>query len=772
MRNIRSIDAVGLLIAGGLALGAQSTLAQQSASSASGVLEEVTVTAQFRSESVQETPLAITAISAETLNQRSATDLGAAAGWSPNVNLARGTEGFGQVAGVFIRGVGQSDPHFALEPGVGIYVDDVYYGVLSGAMFDLLDTERVEILRGPQGTLAGKNSIGGALKLFSKQPGPDPDAYAEVSYGSYNRVMARAATNVTLVPDKLYARFSAATRHRDGYMDRLDYACATGDYSRGTAATGPDCKIGTQGGESVWTARGSIRWLPADGIENTTIFDVVQDTSENPAAKTVVQSPAWAGGANYITGPESYTNYETYVSRPTSTNPTAAPFSMPANTPLDGWGVSNKLTVDLSDSMNLTSITGFRKSTVSLSAQLDGTPASIIDQAWTLEHKQFTQEVRLSGAFGSFADWTLGGFYYDADGTSQGRVDIAGGVAPGGGGVNLDTIFRDPVTTRSKSAFAHVVLHPFDKLNVTTAIRYTEDLKRFTFNRYDSQGRPHPLLGALLNLTREFSGDRLDYRVAVDYQWTDNFLMYAQWATGYKGGGVNPRPFFASQVVPYEPEELKGTEVGVKGDFFDQHLRLNLAAFLNKYSDFQATLLRCDAFSPFPGAPCTMSTNAGDAEIRGVELEAQLLAFDGLRIEASVGYLDFEYQNVASFTGITLDMTNVYTPELSGAFGVQYAIDLGTRGTLTPRIDYTYRSEVFGAAVNAPINRLPARRLVNARIGWSDAEEHWDASIAGTNLLDEFYFESTQLRQSAPYFAGTKRPGWPREVFFTLRRNF
>jgi iron complex outermembrane receptor protein len=771
VRNLRVLS-VAIAVESCL-LASRLALAQEPAEAASpDQLQEVTVTAEFRKQSVQETPLAITAITGDTLQERSVANLAAATSWSPNVNVASGTEGFGQVSGVFIRGVGQSDPHFALEPGVGIYVDDVYYGVLGGAMFELMDTDRIEVLRGPQGTLAGKNSIGGAMKIFSRQPGPEANAYAEAQYGNYNRVMARAASNFTLVDDKLYARFSAATRHRDGYVDRLDYACATGDYSRGTNAVGPNCKLGTQGGESVWTARGTLHWLPTDGIDNTTILDIVQDNSQNPAAKTVVQSPAWAGGQNYITGPESYTNYETYISRPTSTNPPANSFPMPSSTPLSGWGATDKLTINLPASMTLTSISGYRESNLSLSAQLDGTPASINDQTWSLRHKQFTEELRLSGQFRSFADWTLGGFYYNARGTSEGRVVISGGVVAGGGGVNLDTIFHDPVKTESKSAFGHVIFHPTDRLDVTTAIRYTDDLKRFTFNRYDSQGRPHPTLGALLDLTREFSGSRLDYRGAIDYKFTDNVLAYAQWATGFKGGGVNPRPFFASQVIAYQPETLKGTEVGIKADLFDRHVRLNLAAFDNKYHDFQGTLLRCDLFSPFPGAPCTMSTNIGDATIRGIELETQVRVLGGLSIEASAGYLDFQYDDVATFSGVTKDMTNVYTPKFAGAFGVQYAFNLGNAGTVTPRVDYTYRSEVFGAAVNAEINRLPVRRLINARIAWADQVGHWDASIASTNLLDEFYYESTQIRQNAPYFSGTKRPGWPREVFVTLRRNF
>ena len=199
---------------------------------------------------------------------------------------------------------------------------------------------------------------------------------------------------------------------------------------------------------------------------------------------------------------------------------------------------------------------------------------------------------------------------------------------------------------------------------------------------------------------------------------------------------------------------MKGTEIGVKADLFDQHMRLNLAIFDNQYEDFQGTLLRCDAFSAFPAAPCTMSTNIGDATIRGAELEAQVRILRGLTIEASAGYLDFEYDRVAPFTGVTTEMTNVYTPKFAGAIGVQYALELGGMGTVTPRLDYTYRAEVFGAAVNAEINRLPARRPLNARIGWESETGGWQGAIASTNVLDEFYYESTQIRQNAPYFAG------------------
>lgn len=734
------------------------------------VLAEVTVTAQFRTENLQETPLAISALSAEMMEQKGVTDIVGAANLAPNVALSRGAAGFGQMASIFIRGVGQADPHFAVEPGVGMYVDDVYYGVLTGAVFQLLDTERVEVLRGPQGTLAGKNSIGGSIKLFSKRPGPEADGYADLSYGSFNRITGRAAGNLTLIDDRLYARVSVAGNHSDGYVDRLDYACVSGTAGSGTQRQGASCRIGTEGGEDVWTARGSLRWMPNDRIDNTLIFDVVRDTSENPASKTIAESPLWTGGANYVTGPESYTNYENLVGQPSGADTT--PFNIPNQTPLTGSGISNLLTVNLSDALRLDSISAWRKSSVSFANTLDASPASVIDQLWQLEHRQFTQEFRLSGEAGTFADWTVGAFYYRADGSSGGRVNIPGGLVVGGGGLDLEILFRDPVETRSKSAFAHAVFHLAEKLSLTTAVRYTDDSKRFTFNRWDINGDPHPLLGALVDFPVEYSGDRTDYRAGVDYKWTDTFMTYVQVSTGYKGGGVNPRPFFTKQALPYKPETLTAYEVGFKSLFFERRVSLNTAAFFTRYKEFQGTLLQCDSVSPFPGAPCAMSTNVGDADIKGFEVEAQLRPGGGLMVDASVGLLDFEYKRVSSATGITLDMTNVYTPDVTVAVGLAYEFNLGTAGTITPRVDAHYRSEIYTDAVNTAFNRIESQTLANARITWVNAEKNWEAAVAVTNLADDFYYESQFLRAEAPYFAGTGRPGRPREWLVTIKRNF
>lgn len=733
--------------------------------------DTIIVTAQFREQNIQDTPIAISAMSAEMLEERGVADIIGAANLAPNVQLSSGAGNFGGMAAIFIRGVGQSDPHFAVEPGVGMYIDDVYYGVLTGSIFELMDTDRIEVLRGPQGTLSGKNSIGGAVRLFSTRPGPDADAFVEVGYGSRNTILGRAATNVTLA-DNLFARVSIGSKRSDGYVDRLDFGCASGNFSNGTARTQVDCKIGEQGGQNVLGGRVALRWEASDTIVNTITADITRDRSQNPATQLLTSNALWTGGRDYITDPGSYTNYEDYISRPTGGSSSGVRYALDDITPVNTWGISNHLEIDLSDSISLTSITAYRASDTTFNSTLEASPASILDQAWNLEHEQFTQELRLSGIVGEILDWTVGAYYYDASGTSGGRVTLSGGLAEGGGGLNLDILFRDPVETTSKSVFAHTILHPLPGLNVTAALRYTDDRKAFTFNRFDLNGAPHPVLGSLTNFTGVFEGDRLDYRFALDYQWSPDFMTYAQVATGYKGGGVNPRPFINTQVVPYEPEDLTSYEAGFKSTLAGGRVTLNGAAFYGDYANFQGTLARCDSLSPFPGFPCTQSTNVGDAKIKGLELEVFAEPVDGFTIDGSLGYLDFQYTSVIANTGLTLGMTNVYTPEWTAAGGIQYAIDMGSSGTLSPRFDLSYRSRVEGDAVNIPISSLPGRTILGASLSWESEDGDWGARLNVSNLTDKFYFNSNGARPAAPYFTAVGVVAPPRTVLFTLRRNF
>jgi iron complex outermembrane receptor protein len=207
---------------------------------------------------------------------------------------------------------------------------------------------------------------------------------------------------------------------------------------------------------------------------------------------------------------------------------------------------------------------------------------------------------------------------------------------------------------------------------------------------------------------------------------------------------------------------------------------LNVAAFTNDYTDLQLTLTRCDNFSPFPGAPCAMSANVGDAEITGVEIEAEFRPIDQLSIDMSFGFLDFKYTRVDPLTFVSLDMTTVYTPDEERSLGIQYEFDLANGGKLTPRLDYNYRSEIQTAAINqpstaqptAPSTELDDLALWNFRLNWDSPTEVWSAALTIANLTDEFYYESQFGNGLATNFSITRRPGWPREVFLTMKRRF
>ena len=245
----------------------------------SNAIAEVVVTAQFRQQSLQKTPLAITAVNAQMLENRNQTSLADVTAQAPNVTLAPNGAAFGSSMVAFIRGIGQTDFNLALEPGVGIYVDDVYYPTLTGSLLDLLDLDRVEILRGPQGTLAGKNSIGGAIKLYSQKPTANDGGYIQGTYGSLNRMNARGAGNFTLIPDKLFVRVSASTENHDGYVTRVDYACTHPGSNVKSFVVGDGCTLGHDGDQHVSNGRLALRWLPTEKLEINLSGDVTDDNS-------------------------------------------------------------------------------------------------------------------------------------------------------------------------------------------------------------------------------------------------------------------------------------------------------------------------------------------------------------------------------------------------------------------------------------------------------------------------------------------------------------
>ena len=797
-------------VALGAALGMAAPAMAQTEGEESVGNQDIVVTAQFRDQRLQDVPIAITAMSGEMLEARGQTNLADISAQAPNVTLRQAGATFGPSVVAYIRGVGQRDTTFALEPGVGIYVDDVYLPTMHGSLLNLVDLERVEVLRGPQGTLAGQNSIGGAIKLYSKKPDGSGGGYLAATYGSYNRSEVRGAANFTLAENSLYARLSGAAVRKDGYITRYDYRCTHPTSTIPSSTTNQDCKIGTEGGKEYVAGRLALRWEASPNVSVDIVGDITRDGSEvGPSTLLYVGRPAAPGSAltgvampasaaymlngtvyGTSTGSEfisyspfgnfaqdtfsssPYISYENYF----EANPRDGSGAWQA--PLDGlinsWGLSGTITANLSDNVVLTSITAYREFDGSYSSA-DGSPLSPTLLANEVFNQQFSQEVRVSANFNDIANLTVGGFYFEKESRNISRVTLT----------TLNFIENNFVPATTKAGFANLEVTPTPALTILGGIRYTDQTKTFTYGRFgvpgsSSGGVVPPALAPLNGLSKEYAGDRWDYRLGLQYRITDDVMVYGQYSTGFKGGGVNPRPFFPSQALDHGPETLRAFEAGLKSQFLDNRVRLNLAGFINKYDDILVTVSSC----PQTGnaAPCALPLNAGQADVKGFEAELNLRPIDGFTIDATLAYLDFAYTSIsasAASSGIGLEDEGMYIIPWSWSIGAQYEIDMGSKGTLTPRFDISHDDSYSRNANNVDaatggidiFGRIAARTLLNGRLTYRTADEDWELALEVRNITDKLYYNDIfDNRGSTNSIQGS--PGEPRTWAVSVKRNF
>jgi iron complex outermembrane receptor protein len=791
---------LGAVAIGAGALVAQSTpaLAQQQ-NEAGGVLEEVVVTAQFRQEKLQTTPIAITAFTAENLAARgveTVTDLDA---FTPNAVIQPLGAGWGATMAAFIRGVGLGDNILSFEPGVPIYVDDVYFGRPQGAIFDLLDLERVEVLRGPQGTLFGKNAIGGTVRLISKKPTGDGSGSLSLDLGSFNRINVRGSTDVTLVDNRVFARFSFSSKKADGFFKVLDYECVNGPGTLGNGGPGfagyPGIVLGTQVApghscvvdhlqdENVQSGRAAFRFLLSDAVEFNLIGDVTDQRQKGPGDKyTVIDgtnglNAAWnsvfvanvfgndpsgnpvAWDSRFVTN-DLYTNYSRFDDPLTHR-------SVPNINNMQHWGVSATLDWKLTDSVNLKSVTAYRRFWNDFGRDSDGSPLpnnSTYDES---THRQATEEIQLTGTAGKL-DWAVGGFYYDAFDTNIG-FDI----------LYPTFIYQhdsnDQQSTKNWALFTQGTYHATDKFSLTLGARYTDDKKDATVYRANFDGSV-----VIDNQFVPTKANNTDYTVSLDYQWSNAFMTYIKYATGFKGGGFSPRPATPVQTEPFKPEKLKTLEVGAKSEFMDRRVRLNAALFYSDYLNQQTFAQQCEPGTGGPGQPACINwfreVNAGKAHIWGVEAELQAEPVDHLRIDGSFGYLNYNlYDNEGNnllFEGSNCNGEQCYptrTPKFNGALGLQYSFGVSGGAAVIPRIDAVYQSKIYFNTNNT--GPQDAYTLLNARLTWQGADRKWEFAAYGNNLTDEGYFNG---KLSLIGFFGREQgnPGIPRTWGLEFKRNF
>jgi iron complex outermembrane receptor protein len=807
---------LGSAIAAAVAM--QSTaLAEQAAKEKDQGLEEVVVTAQFLKQNLQDIPAAITAVTGAMMESRNMTNLAQVADSAPSVTFRPQGASFGPSITASIRGVGQNDFSPAFEPGVGIYIDDVYFPSLTGAVMDLLDLDRVEISRGPQGTLSGRNSEGGSIKLYSRKPTGESGGFTELTLGDNRGIGMRASGDFRL-SDHVSARISGVFKRQDGYVDQVDFGCAhpagkdplnpVGGIAP-VRATG-DCVIGKLGGIGYQAVRGILRFTPNDDVDLSLSADFTHD--EHTIAGEVLIATAFAGnsGTNAVTLDPTvvvpyddrficgkFCNYAT-LSQPAITF--TGLFTPPGGQPLlatsgsnisvyDSYNLGSNLHWNLSSNVSIDNILAYQHFKTSWDSDDDLSPVNLNLGQNRQDHWNWSEELRVNTKFSDSVSAVFGGYYFKQQTNYWSYQDIRY-IAAGFAIFPLQFIQPDYVPASSNAAFANLAWKLAPNLNLNAGLRYTEEKKEYHYFRLNPDGTINPYLDPAHTLTgsvAHYKGSKTDYRVALDYRFSPQVMAYASVATGFKGGGTNPRPFNVGQVISFNPETVTNYELGMKTDFLNRRLRLNLTGFLSKIKDVQIAVLAC------PDSPCAARLNAGEAESKGIEFELMARPVDALTIDASFSLLDWHFTSLRPSAAYPSNSAGASTsdpvagaPKSKISLGIQYDIPVGNGSSISPRLDYSYQDKIFaGTVVTGPpdctpvpspctrtLSYTPSYGLVNARLTWSNAHKDLDIALGVTNLTDKYYALSTfDLRGLGAGF-DKMLPGRPREWSVTAKKTF
>lgn len=761
-----------IVVAGQVAL---SPAPAQAQSSFIGELSEIVVTARKREEALSDTPVAVSAISGLAIEMRQLDTIAHIGEFVPNMTFQTGAPtGAGLTTpSIFIRGVGSSETSLGTEPGVGLYVDDVYISRSVGSVLDLVDIQSVQVLRGPQGTMFGRNSVGGAILIQTERPGEEFGGFAEVKTGDDDRFDLKASVNVPL-SDSLRMRLSGMTANRDGFVKNSE-GKDLGDTDR-------------IGGRAVieWQATDDLRLtLSGDGMrarESSVPAVVVGFVSTIPGTNIPSQIQAVAnlkgtcGGApvtgisgnsdcidmGAVRGPFRVADnfvmdneiFDSQGSRPYGNT-----------TNVDILGTSLKAEWDFAENFTLKSITAYRELEAFWVSNSDHTPNPGIETKNDLDHWQFTQELQVLGETGAL-DWVAGAFYMKEKGENLNVVAFPPVIFRSGGGFK----------TESVAAFAQGTYNVTDELEVTLGLRYTYERKNFdTLQHQQTIGvLLDPVNRIFLDLrdnpvpfvtgdTPRITENEITPHASVAYHWTPEVMTYLSYSKGYKSGGYEQRLAPESQEVPsFAPEYVHSFEAGVKAAIAN-NLQAGLAVFYMDYNGLQISVV---------DGPSPTLTNAGDATMKGAELEATWRATPELTFNVFGSYLDAEYDNLsqrALNSGVRLDnrLPNASKWQL-GASG-SYLLDLGDF-TLLPFVEWAYRSGLYMEPSNMPLLYQGGYHLLNAALTLAPANERWSLSLSGRNLLDETYLVTGMAQAAIGQIAG--QYARPREWNLALRVNF
>lgn len=747
-------------------------------------LDEIVVTATKRATGLQDTPVAITAVSAEKLERRNVDNISEVASFAPNLTFdtTAPVSGLSNGAVVFIRGVGQTDFQLTTDPGVGTYIDGVYASRSAGGVLDVLDLERVEVLRGPQGTLFGRNAIGGAINMVSKRPSDEFGGKASVTFGSRDRIDLSGSLNIPIT-DTLRTRISVSSKNQDGYMigllDDRDLGNVNRDSIRFVAEWAPSDDFtatlafdGSRTGENMapskllgvtFVAPGSAVAIESSFNRDTGGVDVVNrpQVPGNPSLvflQNVIDStlPGPLNGVIYngdFITPDLDTTFATG----------------PQGTDLESLG--GALTLEWRTQFaTIKSITALRTTDGTFNRDADGSPIALTHNSnKDYFHRQFSQELQLTGETDNDRfKWAVGLYYFD----ERGR-DILDVTLPQGFGLVRNFTFVD---NESLAGYFQGSYNLTDAFSVTGGIRYTRDTKTYTVPAgggaiengfagiFGPPGTSTDFFPPGENRERFVD---VSYKVGAEYKFGDGTLAYGSFSTGFKSGGFNTRYLVVvPTAVSFDPETLESFELGLKWQGLNNRVRANLAAFSSKYDDVQLIVYE-------NGAPLTR--NAGSADIKGVEAEITAVIGDNLDLSMALGYTDAEYSSVRdldpalpAFQQVQLSSKLPNTPEFTFSMAADYTIEL-QNGDILLHADWAHSSSIENDAINSPFLSEGKTDVFNASLGYKH-DGRWGITVFVDNLTDERFIVSGDSNYGIGFHEATFNR--PREWGLRLSTEF
>ncbi|MAL24827.1 MAG: hypothetical protein CL820_02875 [Croceicoccus sp.] len=682
-----------------------------------GRLDTIVVTAQRRVEPLQEVPIAVSALDANRIREAGFSDVEDLTSTVPNLNVSAlwGSSN----PKIFMRGIGNNNFNQTAESKVAVYLDQVYLSAPSGQLFQMFDLDRIEVLRGPQGTLYGKNATGGAISVYSRLPDDEFEGYARAGYGNYDAVDLEAAVTVPMT-DTLSARFAGTWTKRDGYV--LDLG--SGEYVNDA---------------DQWAARAILRWQPNAGVDIALNFHggASDATNNNSVHRGLFDAGELAQGnivrlsADEIVGRDGV---DVLGYRNPNPDPYVNTYGVDTFGKVDLFGISLVGDFDIGN-MTLTSVSGYERSERSVLQDGNSAPSTIFTINWgPSTFESISQELRLASQNDGGFNWLLGVFAFHEKGEVENFYNLASVSFALGGIEAFDQAYTQETDTLA--AFAQTNFALTDRLNLTLGGRINYEKRTIDHQSFATNEAGVSLLpGPLFDLQLDESWTEWSGRAALDYEIAPDVMAFASINRGFTSGGFNTGafndPVGAERV--FDPETVVSYEVGIKSTLLDRRLRLNVTGFIYDYSDLQVF-----TFTP---SGLQFIENASNARVEGVEIEIQSKPFDNLELGASAGLLSSEYRDFTrDLGGATEDLSGnrlIGAPNTQFNIVGKYSLPISP-GDIWVRGDFTYTgNRYYDERELEEISSEGATTNLNASIGFTDAGERFEVSAWARNLTDE-----------------------------------